>query len=78
MTPRNLHKHCLRCLALVALALGGLTACHDPGPAEEAGREIDQAVEQARERGEEAVDEAQDAIEDAGDEVEEALDEVDG
>jgi hypothetical protein len=48
----------------LALVSGGLlTGCNDPGPAEEAGQEIDQAVE-----------EAGDELEEVGDEVEESVD----
>lgn len=58
-------KHCS--LLLCVLFAGGLllTGCNDPGPAEEAGREVDDAVE-----------EAQDALEDLGDNADEALDEI--
>lgn len=47
---------------LLALSGGLLSACHDPGPAEEAGRDIDEALEEA---GEE-IDEAREELEDDG------------
>jgi hypothetical protein len=52
-------------IALAFAAATMMTACHDPGPAEEAGREVDEAIEDAR-----------DAVEDLGDEAEEALEEL--
>lgn len=56
-------------LALAFIAGFALTGCHDPGPAEEAGREIDEAVEDARD----AFDELGDDVEDAVEELEEDL-----
>lgn len=51
-------------LMLLALfSAGALTGCEDPGPAEETGQEIDEAVE-----------EAGDELEEMGDEVEEDTD----
>lgn len=51
-------------LMLLALfSVGALTGCEDPGPAEQAGQEIDEAVE-----------EAGDELEEMGDEVEEDTD----
>lgn len=54
------------CISLgLAVVLGlGLSGCRDAGPAEEAGRQIDETVEQIG-----------DAIEDARDDVEDALEE---
>ena len=52
-------------LMLAFVAGTVLTACHDPGPAEEAGREVDEAIEDAR-----------DAVDDLGEEAEEALEEL--
>jgi hypothetical protein len=46
-------------------SLGALTGCEDPGPAEQAGQDIDEAIE-----------EAGDEIEELGDEAEEEMDEV--
>jgi len=62
---------------LILLALfsaGALTGCSDPGPAEEAGQEIDEAVEEAGQEMDEAVEEAGDELEEMGDEVEEETD----
>jgi hypothetical protein len=61
MTRRGL----LLAITLTFIAGFALTGCHDPGPAEEAGREIDEAVEDAR-----------DALDELGDEAEEAVEEV--
>lgn len=68
-------------LALITiLAASTLAACEDPGPFEQAGEEIDEAVEDAQVEGEttgnrldDAVDEAREGIEDAADEVDEEL-----
>ncbi|MGY6554063.1 MAG: hypothetical protein ACXIUM_06035 [Wenzhouxiangella sp.] len=54
-------------LGLAFLAGMALTGCREPGPAEEAGREIDDTVEEAR-----------DAFEDLGDNIEERLEDNDG
>jgi predicted small secreted protein len=48
-------------IAALALALPMLAACDDPGPAEEAGRTIDDAAEGAGEAMEEAGEEIEDA-----------------
>jgi hypothetical protein len=58
-----------------ALALSVL-ACGSEGPAEQAGREIDEAVEDVREAGEETLDDAGDALDEAADEVSDAADEA--
>jgi hypothetical protein len=50
-------------VAALALALPALAACDDPGPAEEAGRTVDDAAAGAGE-----------ALEDAGEEVQETFD----
>ena len=54
-----------RALALASLLAGtfALTACEKEGPAEKAGKKLDNAAEKAG-----------DAIEDAGDKVEDAVD----
>ena len=54
-------------VVLSLLFAGGLflAGCSDPGPAEEAGQEIDEAVE-----------EAQDSVEDLGEDAEDALDDL--
>ncbi|WP_376692444.1 hypothetical protein [Wenzhouxiangella sp. EGI_FJ10409] len=63
--PRN-GTRIISVLFALLFALGGsaiLTGCEDQGPAEKAGEEID-----------EAIDDAGDAIEDAGDDVEDEAD----
>ena len=51
-------------MLLVMMMAGGLVACQDdPGPAEEAGQEIDEAMEDAGESIEEMGEEIQDAAE---------------
>jgi hypothetical protein len=50
-------------ITALALALPALAACDDPGPAEEAGRTVDDAAAGAGE-----------ALEDAGEEVQETFD----
>lgn len=49
-------------LCIAFIAGFALTGCNDPGPAEEAGREVDDAVEDAR-----------DAMDEMGDNIEEEL-----
>ncbi|MFP4276451.1 MAG: hypothetical protein ACLFQ2_03435 [Wenzhouxiangella sp.] len=50
-------------LLLALFSAGALTGCEEPGPAEQTGEEIDEAVE-----------EAGDEVEEMGDEVEEDTD----
>ncbi|WP_227369157.1 hypothetical protein [Halomonas sp. M20] len=50
---------------LMALMLGGVAACEDQGPAEEAGENIDEATENAGDSVEEMGEDIQDAAEDA-------------
>ncbi|WP_048307814.1 hypothetical protein [Halomonas sp. PR-M31] len=50
---------------LMALMLGGVAACDDQGPAEEAGENIDDAVDDAGDNVEEMGDDIQDSAEDA-------------
>nr|WP_298415009.1 hypothetical protein [uncultured Halomonas sp.] len=50
---------------LIALMLGGVAACEDQGPAEEAGENIDDAVDDAGDSVEEMGDDIQDSAEDA-------------
>jgi len=64
----------LRLALSAALALGAV-ACKEEGPAEKAGRKMDEAVEKLRHGGEGSVEKAgrklDEALEDAGDEIEE-------
>ncbi|MDW5376213.1 hypothetical protein R6258_04705 [Halomonas sp. HP20-15] len=65
-----MQKNLLRKLGLammLALMLGGVAACDDQGPAEEAGENIDQAAENAGDSVEEMGEDVQDAAEDAQD-----------
>ncbi|APX91709.1 hypothetical protein BWR19_01405 [Halomonas sp. 1513] len=50
---------------LMAMVLGGVAACDDQGPAEEAGENIDDAMEDAGEGMEELGEDIQDSAEDA-------------
>ncbi|HKI81260.1 MAG TPA: hypothetical protein VKA04_06400 [Pseudodesulfovibrio sp.] len=57
----------------VALLLGFVTVglgCQSEGPAEKAGKQIDQTIEKAGD----ALEDAGDKVEDAGDKVEDAVD----
>ncbi|MGH0036211.1 MAG: hypothetical protein ACQGVK_14390 [Myxococcota bacterium] len=56
-------------LALVHLPLA---SCSEEGPGERMGRQIDEAVENAREAGEDLVDETKEAMGDAAEAVEES------
>ncbi|GAA5171630.1 MULTISPECIES: hypothetical protein [Halomonadaceae] len=63
-----MQKNLLRKLGLammLALMLGGVAACDDQGPAEEAGESIDEAAENAGDSVEEMGEDVQDAAEDA-------------
>lgn len=61
---------------LLALSVGLLAGCEDQGPAEEAGENVDEAVEEAGDMMEEAGENVEDTVEDAGDEMEEAAEEA--
>jgi len=68
---------------LAAIAAVSLTACQDRGPAEKAGEEIDEAVENVADEGknlgndvEDAMDEVRDGVEDAAEEVEEGVEDA--
>ena len=60
----------------VAIMLaGGIAACsQDEGPAEKAGKKIDNAAEQAGDAAKSAADSAGDAVKNAGDTVEDKTD----
>lgn len=59
------------CMSLgLAFLLGlALSGCREPGPAEEAGRDIDDTIEEARDAFEDLGDDAEDAWEDLEEEV---------
>lgn len=60
--------------SVVGLSMS-MTACEKEGPAERAGKAIDQSAEQVGDKIENATDKAGDALERAGDKVEEKLEE---
>ena len=56
----------------LGIALAFLVAgCQEEGPAEEAGKNVDEATEEAEEKVKEGVEEMGDAIEETGDAIEE-------
>lgn len=63
-------------LLLAGLALGVATGCHEEGPAERAGRQIDEAVEETREAGEGTLEELGREVDEAVKESKEAADEI--
>lgn len=68
----KLNRLTLRALLLTTLI--GLTACQEKGPAEKAGEQIDNAVEEMGDKIEDATDNAGDAVEEAGDKIEDKTD----
>ena len=74
----------MRYLLTLLMLSAVLVACEKDGPAERAGEEIDEAVEQVTGKSndmsddvEDAVDAAKGKVEEAGDAVEEAADSID-
>lgn len=74
----------LTAILLLVLASFMVSACREPGPAEEAGRTVDEAIEDARDAmdelgddAREAIEDARDSMEDLDDEAEDALEELD-
>lgn len=68
-------KQYLYALIFTGLISTNLIGCSaEEGPAERAGKKVDEAVEQTNEKVEDAVDEASDKIEEAGDKIENATD----
>ena len=61
-------------LLIAVLALACAVGCHKEGPAERAGREIDDAAEKAGDAVKDAGDKAKDAADEAGEKVKEAVD----
>ncbi|NKN32040.1 hypothetical protein [Marichromatium bheemlicum] len=61
-------------MAALALTLPLIAGCEQEGPAEEAGRKIDQQVEQLGEQLEQAREAATEAVEEAGDRLEQTTD----
>jgi hypothetical protein len=67
MTMSKAMMQKLGLLALVGMMAGGVVGCQDdPGPAEEAGQNIDESMEEAGESLEEMGEEIQDAAEGNG------------
>ncbi|QOC21449.1 YtxH domain-containing protein [Wenzhouxiangella sp. AB-CW3] len=63
-------------VVLSLLFAGGLflAGCSDPGPAEEAGQEVDDAIEEAEDAFDDLGDEAEDALDDLDDEIDDQVD----
>lgn len=59
-------------LLIGLIFLGAFTGCQDEGPAERAGKEIDEAVEKTQEQMEEAGDKIEESVDKAGEKIEEA------
>jgi len=57
-----------------ALAFAAFTGCEQEGPAEQLGKNVDEAVEEAGDRAEEAAETMEETVETAGDKLEEAGD----
>ena len=58
-------------IPMTILALAVTVACEKQGPAERAGEQIDEAVEEGRNNVENAVEEAGEKLESVGDEIRE-------
>ena len=61
-------------LLATAILVFTLAGCEKEGPAEQAGEQIDEAVETMQDKADDAGDKAMDKLEEAGDEIEEATD----
>lgn len=61
-------------IATAVLLTAGLAGCEQEGPMERAGEELDQSIEQARERMSDAID-TQGPLEQAGENVDQAIEE---
>jgi hypothetical protein len=72
MKPSRTTSYCLFFVA----ALIGLSGCEQEGPAERAGENIDEAVEEVQQEAEHAGDQAMEKLEEATDELEEKADEA--
>ncbi|WP_319763520.1 YtxH domain-containing protein [Maridesulfovibrio sp.] len=60
-------------LCLVAL-LGAFSACSDEGPAEKAGKKIDEAMDQAKDKMDDMGEDAKSAFDDLKEKANEAMD----
>ena len=64
-------------IAIISGFLGtGLAACEQKGPAERAGEQVDDALDEAKEAIGDAAEEGADRVEDAGDAIEDKADEA--
>ncbi|MBB3143180.1 hypothetical protein [Halomonas organivorans] len=61
----------------IGMTAMGLAACEEEGPAEKAGENVDQAMDEAGENIDESMDKAGETVEEMGDSVEQAADEAD-
>ncbi|MBB3232990.1 hypothetical protein [Halomonas stenophila] len=60
---------------LIGMMSLGLAACEEEAPAEQAGENVDEAMDETGENVDEAMDEAGESVEEMGENVEEAEDE---
>ncbi len=67
---KPMHTLLLACAAVVSLSM---TGCQKEGPAEQAGKAIDESAEKVGEKVENATEKAGDALERAGDKVKEKV-----
>ena len=74
---KSIAKKLLTLFAILALSLNCAiftTGCKEKGPAEEAGEDIDEALEDAADEMDDAADKAADEADDAADRTRDALD----
>lgn len=64
-------------LLSMVLACATLAACNQPGPAEEAGRKIDESTERAAQAVRNKLDKAEDAVKDQGQHIDAAVSDTD-
>jgi hypothetical protein len=64
---KNISLVIVSCMLIVSF-----TSCKKEGPAERAGKKIDQTIEKSRDRIKESTEKAGDKIEEAGDKVKES------
>jgi hypothetical protein len=63
-------------MILVGTLLAGGVSCRDEGPAERAGRSVDEAAEDLREGSQEAAEEVREGVDEAAEETREAAEEA--
>jgi osmotically-inducible protein OsmY len=64
-------------LLSMVLTCAALTACNKPGPAEEAGRKIDESTERAEQAVRDKLDKAEDSAKDHGKKIDTAVSDAD-